>query len=167
MKISIKIMICLIPFLLNAQQDTSTLIKQSDDQKRWEELRYKVETAVIKGDISREDANKRYARFRARVSGQRVERKDPVLEGYFKRYGIEDIDELKNRLLDYNIPADQLDAVLGGMLRLVHAVKLDRENFRINPRLETYFKDRLGLADRQIDLIARIASDIVLDRFYK
>ena len=160
-------MICLIPFLLNAQQDTSTLIKQSDDQKRWEELRYKVETAVIKGDISREDANKRYARFRARVSGQRVERKDPVLEGYFKRYGIEDIDELKNRLLDYNIPADQLDAVLGGMLRLVHAVKLDRENFRINPRLETYFKDRLGLADRQIDLIARIASDIVLDRFYK
>ena len=69
--------------------------------------------------------------------------------------------------MDYNIPADQLDAVLGGMLRLVHAVKLDRENFRINPRLETYFKDRLGLTDRQTDLIARIASDIVLDRFYK
>ena len=80
MKISIKIMICLIPFLLNAQQDTSTPVKKLDNQKRWEDLRYNVETAVSKGDISREDANKRYAMFRARVSGQRVERKDPVLE---------------------------------------------------------------------------------------
>jgi len=157
----------LLPLLLNAQQTSSMPKKELDDQKKWEILRHKIETAVSKGDISREDADKRYASFRARSSGQRFERKDPVMEEHFKRFGIEDIDELKNRLLDYNIPADQLDAVLGGMLRLVHAVKLDRENFRINPRLETYFKDRLGLTDRQTDLIARIASDIVLDRFYK
>lgn len=161
MKISIKIMICLIPFLLNAQQGTSTPIKQSDDQKRWEDLRYKVETAVIKGDISREDANKRYARFRARVSGQRVERKDPVLERYFKRYGIEDIDNLKNRILDQGIPADQLDAVLGGMLRLAHSIKLDGINYKINPRFQVYFEERLGMTKSQIIKIEKIAKDIV------
>lgn len=165
MKISTKIIICLVPLLLNAQQTSSMPKKELDDQKKWEILRHKIETAVSKGDISRKDADKRYASFRARSSGQRFERKDPVMEEHFKKFGIEDIDELKNRLLDYNIPANQLDAVLGGMLRMVHAVKLDRENFRMNPRLETYFKDRLGLIDLQTDLIARISSDIVLDRF--
>ncbi|MFL3014191.1 MAG: hypothetical protein ACJZ2B_00145 [Candidatus Neomarinimicrobiota bacterium] len=161
MKISIKITICLIPFLLNAQQYTSRPNKQSDDQKRWEDLRYKVETAVIKGDISRDDANKRYARFRARVSGQRVELKDPVLEGYFKRYGIEDIDNLKNRILDQGIPADQLDAVLGGMLRLAHSIKLDGINYKINPRFQVYFEERLGMTKSQIIKIEKIAKDIV------
>ena len=161
MKISIKIMICLIPFLLNAQQDTSTPVKRSDNQKRWEDLRYNVETAVSKGDISREDANKRYAMFRARVSGQRVERKDPVLERYFKRYGIEDIDNLKNRILDQGIPADQLDAVLGGMLRLAHSIKLDGINYKINPRFQVYFEERLGMTKSQIIKIEKIAKDIV------
>tara|TARA_Y200000002_G_scaffold379815_1_gene389916 strand:- start:5553 stop:6053 length:501 start_codon:yes stop_codon:yes gene_type:complete len=161
MKILIKIMICLIPFLLNAQQDTSTPVKRSDDQKRWEDLRYKIETAVSKGDISRDDANKRYAMFRARVSGQRVERKDPVLEEYFKRYGIEDIDNLKNRILDQGILADQLDAVLGGMLRLAHSIKLDGINYKINPRFQVYFEERLGMTKSQIIKIEKIAKDIV------
>ena len=164
MKISIKIMICLIPFLLNAQQDTSTPVKRSDNQKRWEDLRYNVETAVSKGDISREDANKRYAMFRARVSGQRVERKDPVLERYFKRYGIEDIDNLKNRILDQGIPADQLDAVLGGMLRLAHSIKLDGINYKINPRFQVYFEERLGMTKSQIIKIETIARDVVSGR---
>ena len=164
MKISIKIMICLIPFLLNAQQDTSTPVKRSDNQKRWEDLRYNVETAVSKGDISREDANKRYAMFRARVSGQRVERKDPVLERYFKRYGIEDIDNLKNRILDEGIPADQLDAVLGGMLRLAHSIKLDGINYKINPRFQVYFEERLGMTKSQIIKIETIARDVVSGR---
>ena len=157
-------MICLIPFLLNAQQDTSTPVKRSDNQKRWEDLRYNVETAVSKGDISREDANKRYAMFRARVSGQRVERKDPVLEGYFKRYGIEDIDNLKNRILDQGIPADQLDAVLGGMLRLAHSIKLDGINYKINPRFQVYFEERLGMTKSQIIKIETIARDVVSGR---
>ena len=161
MKISTKIIICLIPFLLNAQQDTSTPAKRLDNQKRWKDLRHKVETAVIKGDISREDANKRYARFRARVSGKRVERKDPVLEEHFKRYGIEDIDNLKNRILDQGIPADQLDAVLGGMLRLVHSIKLDGINYKINPRFQVYFEERLGMTKSQIIKIEKIAKDIV------
>ena len=157
-------MICLIPFLLNAQQDTSTPVKRSDDQKRWEDLRYKIETAVSKGDISRDDANKRYAMFRARVSGQRVERKDPVLEEYFKRYGIEDIDNLKNRILDQGIPADQLDAVLGGMLRLAHSIKLDGINYKINPRFQIYFEERLGMTKSQIIKIETIARDVVSGR---
>ncbi|MDP6169094.1 MAG: hypothetical protein QF780_03725 [Candidatus Marinimicrobia bacterium] len=159
------IMICILPLWLNAQQSTSMPKEGLDDRKKWEVLRQRIETAVDRGDISREEADKRYASFRARATGQRVERKDLVMESHFKRLGIDDIDELKNRLLDQDIPADQLDAVLGGMLRLVHAVKLDRENYRMNPRIEAYFKDRLGLTSSQANKILLISKEIVSGSF--
>jgi hypothetical protein len=159
------IMMCILPLLLNAQQSTSMPKEGLDDRKKWEVLRQRIEIAVDKGDISREEADKRYASFRARANGQRVERKDPVMEGHFKRLGIEDLDKLKNRLLDHGISADQLDAVLGGMLRLVHAVKLDRDNYTMNPRIESYFKDRLGLTDSQANQVLLISRDIVSGSF--
>ena len=156
-----RVILVFFPLMLNAQD---SLLSQNDKlskREKWKILRQKTERDVDKGDISREDANKRYARFRARVSGQRVERKDPVLEGYFKRYGIEDIDNLKNRILDQGIPADQLDAVLGGMLRLAHSIKLDGINYKINPRFQVYFEERLGMTKSQIIKIEKIARDIV------
>ena len=159
------IMICTLTLLLNAQQSTSMPMDKLDDQKKWEVLRQRIETAVDKGDISREEADKRYASFRARATGQRVERKDLVMESHFKRLGIQDLDKLKNRLLDHGIPAEQLGAVLGGMLRLVHAVKLDRDNYKMNPRIEAYFKDRLGLTNSQADQALLISREIVSGSF--
>ena len=63
-------------------------------------------------------------------------------------------------MLDQGIPGDRLDAVLGGMLRLVHAARTDGDKFEMNPRIETYFKDRLELTNFQIDYLIDVAKSI-------
>ena len=75
------------------------------------------------------------------------------------------IDQLKNHLLDKHIPIDKLDAVLGGMLRLVHYFKSEGNNQKMNPRLEAYFKGRLGLASPHTTQVYKTARDIASGRF--
>ena len=90
-------------------------------------------------------------------------KKDIVLENNFKRIGIDNLNKLKNELLDQDIALSQLDAVLGGMLRLIYAAKSDKENFGMNPRIEAYFKDRLDLTDAQVKYIIVLANKIAID----
>ena len=145
-----------------------SLLSQNDKlskREKWKILRQKTERDVDKGEISREDADKKYSRFRSHLLGKKAERKDPVLENHFKKFGIDDIDQLKNHLLDKHIPIDKLDAVLGGMLRLVHYFKSEGNNQKMNPRLEAYFKGRLGLRSHHTTQVYKTARDIAAGRF--
>ena len=159
MKDIIKIIILTFPLLLNAQK-SSSVTGQSSDMKEWTKLREKIEKAVERGDITREDADKTYSRYRSRAIGLKQVRRDPVIENHFKDLGVDDLNKLKNEMLDQGIPGDRLDAVLGGMLRLVHAARTDGENFKMNPRIDAYFKDRLGLANPQIEYLMGLAKKI-------
>ena len=94
------------------------------------------------------------------MSGKTNVRQDPVIVENFKKLGVDDLNELKNNMLDKGIPAGQLDAVLGGMLRLVHAARIDGDKFEMNPRIETYFKDRLELTNFQIEYLIDVAKSI-------
>ena len=147
-----KIIILAFPLILTAQ---STVVGKShvEDRARWEGLRERIEIAVERGELTREEADERYARYRAKLTRTRTERRDPIMENHYEKLGISDLGLIKNGLLDQGIPASQLDAVLGGMLRLVHAAKIDGENFKMNPRIEIYFKDRLGLTDLQTEYV--------------
>ena len=147
-----KITMLALPLILTAQ---SSVVGKShvEDQAMWEGLRERIEIAVERGELTREQADERYARYRARLAGTRTERRDPVMENHYERLGVNDLSLIKNGLLDQGIPVSQIDAVLGGMLRLVHAAKTDGENFKMNPRIEVYFKDRLGLTDLQTEYV--------------
>lgn len=160
MKYIIKIIILTFPLLLIAQE-SSSVRGQSSDMTEWTKLREKIEKAVERGDITREDADKTYSRYRSRARGLKQVRRDPVIENHFKDLGVDDLNKLKNEMLDQGIPGDRLDAVLGGMLRLVHAARTDGENFKMNPRIEAYFKDRLGLANPQIEYLMGLTTKIV------
>ena len=160
-----RVIVVFFPLMLNAQD---SLLFQNDKlskREKWKILRQKTERDVDKGEISREDADKKYSRFRSHLLGKKAERKDPVLENHFKKFGIDDIDQLKNHLLDKHIPIDKLDAVLGGMLRLVHYFKSEGNNQKINPRLEAYFKGRLGLTSYHTTQVYKTAKNIALGRF--
>lgn len=160
-----RVIVVFFPLMLNAQD---SLLSQNDElskREKWKILRQKTERDVDKGEISREDADKKYSRFRSHMLGKKAERKDPVLENHFKKFGIDDIDQLKNHLLDKHIPIDKLDAVLGGMLRLVHYFKSEGNNQKINPRLETYFKGRLGLTSYHTTQVYKTAKKIASGRF--
>ena len=160
-----RVIVVFFPLMLNAQD---SLLSQNDKlskREKWKILRQKTERDVDKGEISREDADKKYSRFRSHLLGKKAERKDPVLENHFKKFGIDDIDQLKNHLLDKHIPIDKLDAVLGGMLRLVHYFKSEGNNQKINPRLEAYFKGRLGLTSFHTNQVYKTAKNIASGRF--
>tara|TARA_Y100001978_G_scaffold49020_1_gene44067 strand:+ start:371 stop:946 length:576 start_codon:yes stop_codon:yes gene_type:complete len=160
-----RVIVVFFPLMLNAQD---SLLSQNDKlskREKWKILRQKTERDVDKGEISREDADKKYSRFRSHLLGKKAERKDPVLENHFKKFGIDDIDQLKNHLLDKHIPIDKLDAVLGGMLRLVHYFKSEGNNQKTNPRLEAYFKGRLGLTSYHTTQVYKTAKNIASGRF--
>ena len=160
-----RVIVVFFPLMLNAQD---SLLSQNDKlskREKWKILRQKTERDVDKGEISREDADKKYSRFRSHLLRKKAERKDPVLENHFKKFGIDDIDQLKNHLLDKHIPIDKLDAVLGGMLRLVHYFKSEGNNQKINPRLEAYFKGRLGLTSYHTTQVYKTAKNIASGRF--
>ena len=160
-----RVIVVFFPLILNGQD---SLLSQNDKlskREKWKILRQKTERDVDKGKISRDEADKKYSRFRSHLLGKRAERKDPVLENHFKKFGIDDIDQLKNHLLDKHIPIDKLDAVLGGMLRLVHYFKSEGNNQKINPRLEAYFKIRLGLTSYHTNQVYKTARNIALGRF--
>ena len=160
-----RVIVVFFPLMLNAQDSLLTQNDKLSKREKWKILRQKTERDVDKGEISREDADKKYSRFRSHMLGKKAERKDPVLENHFKKFGIDDIDQLKNHLLDKHIPIDKLDAVLGGMLRLIHYFKSDENNQKINPRLETYFKGRLGLTSYHTTQVYKTAKKIASGRF--
>ena len=160
-----RVIVVFFPLMLNAQDSLLTQNDKLSKREKWKILRQKTERDVDKGEISREDADKKYSRFRSHMLGKKAERKDPVLENHFKKFGIDDIDQLKNHLLDKHIPIDKLDAVLGGMLRLLHYFKSEGNNQKINPRLEAYFKGRLGLTSYHTTQVYKTARSIASGRF--
>ena len=160
-----RVIVVFFPLMLNAQDPLLSQNDKLSKREKWKILRQKTEIEVDKGEISREDADKKYSRFRSHLLGKKAERKDPVLENHFKKFGIDDIDQLKNHLLDKHIPIDKLDAVLGGMLRLVHYFKSEGNNQKINPRLEAYFKGRLGLTSYHTTQVYKTARNIASGRF--
>ena len=160
-----RVIVVFFPLILNGQDSLFSQNDKLSKREKWKNFIQKTERDVDKGEISREDADKKYSRFRAHLLGKRAEKKDPVLENHFKKIGIDNIDQLKNHLLDKHIPIDKLDAVLGGMLRLVHYFKSEGNNKKINPRLEAYFKGRLGLTSYHTNQVYKTARNIALGRF--
>ena len=67
-------------------------------------------------------------------------------------------------LLNNGITDNQLDAVLRGMIRLIQGAKVDGNNFEMNPRMQIYFQDRIGLNQEQVqhvmDSSVRIAQRV-------
>ncbi len=162
MKITYKIILIIFISSLNAQGQFSD--KENDNKRlKWEQIKKKIEAAVERGEIKPDKAKDHYQYYREREMAASNRKKDIVLENNFKRIGIDNLNKLKNELLDQDIALSQLDAVLGGMLRLIYAAKSDKENFGMNPRIEAYFKDRLDLTDAQVKYIIVFANKIAID----
>ena len=160
-----------LPMMLMGQKSSD--ISNSDDKALWEGFQRRIEIAVEKGLITPEQARERYAGFRKRMEHRNDENlgsgrmnlnrseQNTELAARYKKLGISDLNRIKNGLLDNGITDSQLDAVLGGMVRLIHGSKADGKDFEMNPRLQVYFQDRIGLNQEQVlyvmDVSVRIA----------
>ena len=81
------------------------------------------------------------------------------IEGHYKRMGISDeaFDRIQRHLHENGIQREQLDMVMGAMLRVVHQVKSKGDDFELDPRLRDYFTGELGLTDQQVELVQGMA----------
>ena len=150
-----------LPMMLMGQKSSD--ISNSDDKALWEGFQRRIEIAVEKGLITPEQARERYAGFRKRMNINKLEQ-NTELEKHYNRLGVNNLDRIKKGLLNNGITDNQLDAVLRGMIRLIHGAKADGNNFEMNPRMQIYFQDRIGLNQEQVqhvmDSSVRIAQRV-------
>ena len=138
-----------------------TLLAQNSSEKAG--VRERIETAVEQGLITREQADERYAEFKKRMNLNKREQ-NTELEKHYNKLGVNNLDRIKKGLLNNGITDNQLDAVLRGMIRLIQGAKVDGNNFEMNPRMQIYFQDRIGLNQEQVqhvmDSSVRIAQRV-------
>ena len=144
-----------------------TLLSQNSSERA--DVRERIETAVDQGLITRAQADERYAKYKERlkqhnnINPNKREQKTELSTHYIK-LGINNLGQIKRSLLHNGIPDNQLNSVLRGMIRLLHVAKTNENYYEMNPRMQTYFEDGIGLDPKQVqyvmDLSLRIAKRV-------
>ena len=120
------------------------------------QLRERLIIGVEKGRITQEQADKRYEAFM-----QNDVRPDdkPDIETRYIRLGVEtdELNRIKTKLKDSGITDDQLDLVLAAMIRMIHVAKSQGKEIDFSARFQTYFENKVGLNDLQIQVVKGIA----------
>ena len=145
----------ILPMISLAQ---NSINKGDKVQKRptADQLRERLIIGVEKGRITQEQADKRYETFM-----QNDVRPDdkPDVETRYIRLGVEtdELNRIKTKLWDSGITDDQLDLVLVAMIRMIHVAKSQGKKVDFSPRFQTYFENKVGLNDLQIQVVKGIS----------
>ena len=147
------IVLFIIPFLAFSQQKS--------DRARVEFARGKIEGMVRSGEITPEQGRERLAGLERSVAAAGQHNRNPIvnrIEDAYKKYGIEDLSRIRSALSKRGIPFEKIDSVLRGILRMIPAAKKSGKDFSMDPRMRSYFGDRLGLNEEQIKTIGGMAA---------
>ena len=156
------IVLFILPSLVFAQQKSGTFTSP-EARARVEFARGKIEGMVRSGEITPEQGRERLAGLERRVAAAGQHDRNPVvnrIEDAYKKYGIEDLSRIRSALSKRSIPFEQIDSVLRGILRMIPAAKKSGKDFSMDPRMRSYFGDRLGLNEKQIETIGGMAARI-------
>jgi len=84
------------------------------------------------------------------------------IEDHFSRLGIDEgtIDRVRHHLAENGFTDRQIEQALGGMLRVVHELRAEGDDFELNPRLRVYFENDVGLTDDQIERVVGLSRRI-------
>ena len=99
----------------------------------------------------------------ARRGGMTERNHDEGLVGHYKRMGVsvETLGDYKKALAAEGVKGTQMEGALGGLLRVVHKMKSEGEDYELDLHLEDYFEGELGLTVRHIEMVEGIARRIV------
>jgi len=119
----------------------------------------RIENSVSNGEMTRREADSRYVYY-LQNNLNRLKKKESVIKNQFKEVGVYDLDKIRNEMLIMDFPIEKIEPSLGGMLRVIHAIKKGKNKYEISPRLKSYFKERLELRSYQIDYIMKKSEKI-------
>ena len=119
----------------------------------------RIENSVRNGEMTRREADSRYVYY-LQNNLNRLKKKESVIKSNFQEVGVYDLDKIRNEMLIMDFPIGKIEPSLGGMLRVIHAMKKGENRYKLSPRLKSYFKERLELENYHIDYIMRKSEKI-------
>jgi len=151
-------LILIIP-MISFSQDSMNDSNKVQKRPTADQLRERLNIGVEKGKITQEQADQRYEAF---TKGQEMPDEKSSIETRFIRLGIEmdELNRIKTKLKDSGISDDQLDLVLATMVRMIHVAKNQAKENDFSPRFQTYFENKVGLNNLQIQVVKGISRRI-------
>ena len=119
----------------------------------------RIENSVRNGEMTRREADNRYVYY-LQNNLNRLKKKESVIKSNFQEVGVYDLDKIRNEMLIMDFPIEKIEPSLGGMLRVIHAMKKAKNKYKISPRLKAYFRERLELESYHIDYIMKKSKKI-------
>jgi hypothetical protein len=119
----------------------------------------RIENSVRNGEMTRREADSRYVYY-LQNNLNRLKKKESVIKSNFQEVGVYDLDKIRNEMLIMDFPIEKIEPSLGGMLRVIHAMKKAKNKYKISPRLKAYFRERLELESYHIDYIMKKSKKI-------
>ena len=119
----------------------------------------RIENSVRNGEMTRNEADSRYVYY-LQNNLNRLKKKESVIKSNFQEVGVYDLDKIRNEMLIMDFPIGKIEPSLGGMLRVIHAMKKGKNRYKLSPRLKSYFKERLELENYHIDYIIKKSEKI-------
>ena len=151
--------IMLILPIISLAQDSINKGDKVQKRPTADQLRERLIIGVEKGTITQEQADERYEAF----TKNEVSPGDKLgIETRYLRLGVEidDLNRIKTKLKNSGITAVQLNLVLTTMIRMIHFAKSQEKEIDFSPRFQTYFENKVGLNDLQIQVVKGITKRI-------
>ena len=125
----------------------------------WNEFKIRVNNSVDNGSITKSQMELLLNGYRSKygIRDFRHEKHERVMKVDFRNHSNKSLGFIKNNLFDSGIETKKLDAVLGGLLRLIHYSKIEGSNFKISQKMNSYFRKRLKLNRKQVDYLIYMA----------
>ena len=151
--------IMLILPMISLAQDSINKGDKAQKRPTANQLRERLIIGVEKGRITQEQADQRYEAF---TKNRESPDDKPDVETRYIRLGVEtdELNRIKTKLKDSGITDDQLDLVLAAMIRMIHVAKNQGKEIDFSPRFQTYFENKVGLNNLQIQVVKAISRRI-------
>ena len=145
--------------MISLAQDSMNKGDKVQQRPTADQLRERLIVGVEKGRITQEQADKRYEAFMQ--NDVRPDNK-PDIETRYIRLGIDadELNRIQTKLMDSGITDNQLDLVLAAMIRMIHVAKNQGKEIDFSPRFQTYFENKVGLNDLQIQVVKGLSKRI-------
>ena len=145
--------------MMSLAQDSMNKGDKVQQRPTVDELRERLSVGVANGRITQEQADKRYEAF---MKNEVNPDDKPNIGTRYIRLGVktDELNRIKTKLVDSGITDDQLDLVLAAMIRMIHVAKNQGKEIDFSPRFQTYFENKVGLNDLQIQVVKAISRRI-------
>jgi len=145
--------------MMSLAQDSMNKGDKVQQRPTADELRERLSVGVANGRITQEQADKRYEAF---MKNEVNPDDKPNIGTRYIRLGVktDELNRIKTKLVDSGITDDQLDLVLAAMIRMIHVAKNQGKEIDFSPRFQTYFENKVGLNDLQIQVVKAISRRI-------